>query len=254
MITKNYFTHTKIKSFVKAGFFTRNGGVSKKENYSLNCSLNSKDSEINVNKNIDICLKNLNIKKRIKFITQIHSNKIIKISNKNVGKKIFGDGLITNNKQIALGVLTADCCPIFIFDKDKKYICALHSGWKGALKNISAKGIEYFVKQKIVKKNIVVLIGPCLNFKNFEVKKEFKSKFISKNKKYSTFFKYKNKDKDLFNLRRLINYQFKVLGIKNIYNINKDTFSNKRVFFSHRRESQKLRDTGRMLNIIAFND
>ena len=42
--------------------------------------------------------------------------------------------------------------------------------------------------------------------------------------------------------------------IKNIYNINKDTFSNKRVFFSHRRESQKFRDTGRMLNIIAFDD
>ena len=44
MITKNYFTHEKIKSFVKAGFFTRNGGVSKKENYSLNCSLNHKDT------------------------------------------------------------------------------------------------------------------------------------------------------------------------------------------------------------------
>ena len=42
--------------------------------------------------------------------------------------------------------------------------------------------------------------------------------------------------------------------IANIYNINKDTFSNKRVFFSHRRESQKFRDTGRMLNIIAFDD
>ena len=100
----------------------------------------------------------------------------------------------------------------------------------------------------------MVLIGPCLSFKNFEVSKDFKSKFISKNKKYSIFFKYKNKDKDLFNLRKLINYQFKELGIKNIYNINKDTFTNKRVFFSHRRESQKFRDTGRMLNIIAFND
>jgi Uncharacterized conserved protein len=52
----------------------------------------------------------------------------------------------------------------------------------------------------------------------------------------------------------LINYQIKELGIKNIYNINKDTFSNKKIFFSHRRESQKFRDTGRMLNIIAFND
>ncbi len=254
MIIKNYFTHAKIKSFVKVGFFTRNGGVSKKENYSLNCSLNSKDTKVNVNKNIDICLKNLKIKKKIKFISQIHSNKIVKINKKNIGNKYSGDGLITSNKQIALGVLTADCCPIFIFDKNKKYICALHSGWKGALKNIAAKGIEYFVKQKIIKKNIVVLIGPCLSFENFEVSKDFKSKFISKNKKYAIFFKYKNKDKDLFNLRRLINYQFKELGIKNIYNINKDTFSNKKVFFSHRRESQKFRDTGRMLNIIAFND
>ena len=42
---------------------------------------------------------------------------------------------------------------VIIFDKNKRYICALHSGWKGALKNIAAKGIEYFVKQKIIKKN-----------------------------------------------------------------------------------------------------
>ena len=82
MISKNYFTHSKIKPFVKVGFFTRNGGVSKKENYSLNCSLNSKDTKVNVNKNIDICLKNLKIKKKIKFISQIHSNKIVEINKK----------------------------------------------------------------------------------------------------------------------------------------------------------------------------
>ena len=200
MITKFYFTHSKVKSFVRAGFFTRNGGVSKKENFSLNCSLNSKDTKINVNKNINICLKNLKIRKKIKFINQIHSNKIVEINKKNIGNKYSGDGLITSNKQIALGILTADCCPIFIFDKNKKYICALHSGWKGALKNIAAKGIEYFVKKKIIKKNIVVLIGPCLSFKNFEVSKDFKSRFINKNKKYSIFFKYKNKDLSLIHI------------------------------------------------------
>ena len=136
MIIKNYFTHAKIKTFVKAGFFTRNGGVSKKENYSLNCSLNSKDTKLNVNKNIDICLKNLKIKKKIKFISQIHSNKIVEVKQKNMGKKYSGDGLITSSKQIALGVLTADCCPIFIFDKNKRYICALHSGWNLSLIHI----------------------------------------------------------------------------------------------------------------------
>ena len=97
MITKNYFTHAKIKSFVRAGFFTRNGGVSKKENYSLNCSLNQRDTEINVKKNINICLKNLKIKKKIKFISQIHSSKIVEINKENIGKKYSGDGLITSD-------------------------------------------------------------------------------------------------------------------------------------------------------------
>jgi len=131
MIIKNYFTHAKIKSYVKVGFFTRNGGVSKKENYSLNCSLNSKDTKVNVKKNIDICLKNLNIKKKIKFISQIHSNKIVEINKKNIGNKYSGDGLITSNKQIALGVLTADCCPIFIFDKNKNIFALFIQVGKG---------------------------------------------------------------------------------------------------------------------------
>ena len=84
MIIKNYFTHAKTKSFVRTGFFTRNGGVSKKENYSLNCSLNRKYTKVNVNKNIDIFLKNLNIKKNIKFISQIHSTKIVEINKNNI--------------------------------------------------------------------------------------------------------------------------------------------------------------------------
>ena len=108
------------------------------------------------------------------------------------------------------------------------------------------------MKNKIFLILFYVFIQTNLNAENIQI--QSKNIIIDKNKEYSIFFKYKNKDKDLFNLRRLINYQFKELGIKNIYNINKDTFSNKRVFFSHRRESQKFRDTGRMLNIIAFND
>ena len=254
-LKKKFYSKNYSKSKIKFGFFTRFGGISKKNYSSLNCSLSSGDNKKLVKENINIALKKINLEKSsLKTVKQINSNKVLEITNNNLNKKIECDGMITQDTNISLAILTADCCPIFIFDKNKKYICALHSGWKGALKNIAAKGIEYFVKQKIIKKNIVVLIGPCLSFKNFEVSKDFKSKFISKNKKYSIFFKYKNKDKDLFNLRRLINFQFKELGIKNIYNINKDTFSNKRVFFSHRRESQKFRDTGRMLNIIAFND
>ena len=79
--------------------------------------------------------------------------------------------------------------------------------------NITKEGIKKIKNKKINKKDIIAVVGPCLGFKNYEVDKKFKSKFIKKNKILSKFFKPKNKNKDLFNLRGLINYQLKKEGI-----------------------------------------
>ena len=54
-------------------------------------------------------------------------------------------------------------------------------------------------------------------------------------------------------MRGLINFQFKILGVKNIFNINKNTYLNNELFYSHRRAThEKLLGTGRMINIISF--
>ena len=78
--------------------------------------------------------------------------------------------------------------------------------------------------------------------------------FIKKNIKYSNFFKYKNKKKSYFNLRALINYQLSELGLKKIYNINRDTYCNDNLFFSHRRATHKgQKATGRLINLISLS-
>ena len=253
---KNFFDLKKLKSNTHLGFFTSNGGVSKGNYLSLNCSTSSEDKKGNIKKNINIALKSLGIQnKKIILINQIHSNKILLVNKKNYKNIFYGDGLITGEKNLALGVLTADCAPIFIFDIQKNFVCCLHSGWKGALLNIVAKSIKKIKNKKISNKNIKAIVGPCLGFKNFEVDKKFKLKFINKNNKYSKFFKYKNKHKDLFNLRGLINFQLKEVGIKDVYNINKDTYKNTEIFFSHRRATHLNKDTtGRMINIISLKD
>ena len=251
-----YFNIKKFHKIVTCGFFTSRGGTSKGNFYSLNCSKNSKDNKINVSRNIKIALKSLNIhKKKIKLINQNHSNKTYIIDKNNFNKELHGDGLITKNKNIALGVLTADCAPIFLFDNKKRIICCLHSGWKGALSNIVKEGIKKIETGKINRKDIVAIVGPCLAFKNYEVDRKFKLKFINKNYQYSQFFKSKNKTKDLFNLRGLINFQLQKEGISNIFNIRKDTYKNRQIFFSHRRMNhQNLSSTGRMINIISLKD
>ena len=255
-MSKNYFYLKKLEKIINIGFFSSRGGISKENYHSLNCSKANNDNKKNVLTNIEIAKKNLGIAgKQLKLVSQIHSNKVIKIDKKNYNSNLVGDGLITTDKDIALGILTADCAPIFIFDYQKKIICSLHSGWKGTLSNIIASAIKKINKNKINNKKLIAIIGPCLGQQNFEVDKKFKLKFIKKNNYYSKFFKYKNKGKDYFNLRGILNYQLSVEGISQIYNIKKDTYKNSDFFFSHRKATHlNKKFTGRMINIISFKD
>ncbi len=253
---KNYFNIKKLSNKINFGFFTSLGGSSNGNYLSLNCSKNNKDKKINVKKNINIAIKKLGIEnKKLKLINQIHSNKIFLVDKNNFKNELYGDGLITTEKNIALGVLTADCAPIFIYDIQKTIICCLHSGWKGTLSNISKEGIKILKNNNIDISSSVAVIGPCLGFSSYEVNKKFKSKFIKKNKLYEKFFKSKNNIKDLFDLRGLINFQLKMEGLNKIYNIRKDTYKNADIFFSHRRAThQNKLETGRMINILSFRD
>ena len=68
-------------------------------------------------------------------------------------------------------------------------ISAIHAGWKGAIKGIVPKVINFMVKKGCKKKDIVAVIGPCISQNSYKVKDDFKSKFIKKNKKNIVFFK-----------------------------------------------------------------
>ena len=89
---------------------------------------------------------------------------------------------------------------------------------------------------------------------NFEVDQSFRLKFLTKNIKNKKFFyTSNNNNKYLFDMRSLIKNQIKENNIKNIDNIDLDTYSNKNLFFSHRRSTHlKELPTGRMINIIGF--
>jgi YfiH family protein len=253
MFLKNFFF---IKqSHLKHGFFTRLDGLSKKQFRSLNCSSSNNDDKKNVVENRLIAIKNLNLnKKKLILITQTHSSKVIRITKNNLDNNLKADGVITSLNNVVLGILTADCAPVIIYDDKNKFVCNLHSGWKGSLNNISQTAIKLFDKYQIKRKNLTAIVGPCLGVKNYEVDKNFQRMFIEKNIKYTKFFRYKNKKKSYFNLRALINYQLSELGLKKIYNINRDTYSSEKLFFSHRRSTHKgEKTTGRLINLISLS-
>ena len=167
-------------------------------------------------------------------------------------KKIKADALITDKKNIAIGVLTADCVPILIYDKELKIISAIHVGWKGAYKGIINKVIKFFFKKGSKIKNLFAVVGPSITKKNYEVQKDFKYRFLKKDKKSNNFFKTR-KNKTYFGLNNYVYNQLKKKGIKNLEIINKDTLDKKNNFFSARRSLQNNEsDYGRNISIIMI--
>ena len=243
-----------LKKFnkIEHGFFNSKGGLSKGIYKSLNCGLGSSDNKVLIKKNLKIVLKKLKQKrKKIVLLNQIHSNKIYFI-NKRSKKKLQGDGIITLNKSLAIGILTADCCPILFFDPSKKIIGAAHAGWRGAFKEIAKKMIFRFKKKGTKLKDLHVVIGPALSQKNYEVQKEFKFKFLNKTLSNRIFFKTKQK-KLYFDLVGYISNQIIKTGVKNIEIIRKDTYDPKNKFFSARRSiKNNFDDYGRNISIIMI--
>ena len=157
----------KIKKFneIKHCFFSRKGGFSKGFYRGLNCGKGSKDKKNDILKNLTFVAKRMGVKsKDLLLMHQTHSSKVTEIKKNNLRKKIRADAMITKMKGIALGVVTADCVPIILYDSRNEIIGCIHAGWKGAYLGIIKNTIKK-IKQLGSKNKIIACIGPCIGKK-----------------------------------------------------------------------------------------
>ena len=241
----------KIKQ-IKHCFFSRKNGFSKGIYKGLNCGKGSNDNKKNINKNLNYVAKKMGSEKtKLILMHQTHSNQVIEIKKNNYKKKILADAMITKMNGIVLGVLTADCVPLIVYDAKNKIIGCIHAGWKGALSGIIKNTINK-IKKNNSNNKIYASIGPCINKKSYEVDKNFYKKFISKSKNNKIYFSKKNRTKMFFNLRKFVTDKLLKLGVK-VDQVNRDTLSESSNFFSYRRSCKlKEKDYGRCISTIRM--
>ena len=152
------------------------------------------------------------------YLKQIHSDKILKytLNDKSI-KDEEGDAIITNEKNVIIGVFTADCVPIILIDEEKEVIAAVHSGWKGTFESITLKTIEKMKREfNTNEMKIKAYIGPHIRKCCYEVSEELKLKFIDKKK---TIDEEKLFNENNLNLEECIIDDLKTAGVQD-YNIN----------------------------------
>ena len=88
------------------------------------------------------------------------------------------DAFVTNRPGVAIGVRTADCVPVLLYDPVERVVAAVHAGWKGTVLHISegvleARGQEFGSRPE----NLLATIGPSIGPDSFQVGEEVAEKF-----------------------------------------------------------------------------
>jgi polyphenol oxidase len=156
---------------------------------------------------------------------QIHGNNIAVIdscSRGPVGREFAAcDGIITNQRGIALGIYVADCCAVYLVDPKTSAIGLVHSGRKGTELGVVTNAVlemaDRFGSNPV---NMVVQLSPCIRPAHYEV--DFAVEIIR---------------------------QCRTLGVKQIHDSRICTACDLDQYYSYRAEKGK---TGRMLAVIVL--
>lgn len=231
---------------VRHFFSSRIGGISTGNYESLNLGINTDDSQDRVEENIRRAFSAAGMSQgNAVYLKQVHGNTIYEVTENNLNqiRGAEGDGLITSAANIPIGIFTADCVPILIYDRVNRIAASLHGGWKGTELGIVKKVVDLMcARMGSTLDNILAAIGPCIGKCCFEVGEDVSRRFSSSSERDGRLYV----DLALENVNQL-----KVYGVpeNNISTSGICTYCNRDTLFSYRRDKGI---TGRMGSFIEI--
>src|SRR3990170_815445 len=239
-----------ISGQAEAAFLGRKGGISEPPYDSLNLSnrVGDKEESVTENKKIVSAAFNINPKDMV-CVKQVHGDfvYILDSEDKKGYEEVEADAIITGLKNVAIGILTADCVPVLIYDPIKRAAGISHAGWKGAALGIASKTVKAMTDEfGSNPSDILAAIGPsigvcCYNV-NPDVENEFKKRYIDA----SLYIKEGRLDLEGMNLLDLMQAGLKK---ENISVSSICTSCRNDLFFSYRKDALI---TGRQMSFVTI--
>lgn len=219
-------------------FFGSAGGVSGGKYLSLNTNLSSNDNTESIRRNFEIISGYFNKKPENMFTLRQSITNIAVLAENPSWFQIAADGAVTTDKNILLGVKTADCAPVLLADYKNGVIGVAHAGWRGAYKGIVENVVKLMKEKGAHIENIAACIGPCMQKESFEVKDDMRQTLLLADKSSANFFSAgKDNEHFYFDLSGFVEKKLYNLGVQNIDNSRIDTYPLQSGYFSYRRNT-----------------
>lgn len=189
---------------------------------------------------------------QIYYVDQIHSNRVVYLSSSmSLADMPAADAIVTDRKNVYIGVRTADCVPILVFDPERQIVAAIHAGYKGLLNGVIQNTINLMTSNFSSKpENLTVTIGPHICVDHYEVGFEVIQMF--RDRYHERFvFTMEPGSKPHLNLSHTALMILEDCGVDpdNLEDLNLCTYENEDLFFSYRRQKEAA---GRQFNCIGI--
>ena len=164
------------------------------------------------------------------------------------------DACMTGETGVACTIMVADCLPVLMCDTAGRWVAAAHAGWRGLAGDEGAGVLEALLDACALRgtppENILVWLGPCIGPEAFEVGADVKAAFCTVDPAAAKFFKPWADEKWLADLAGLARFRLERRGVSRVFGNDSQpawcTFTQASKFFSHRRDSRVLGQSGRM--------
>lgn len=251
--TLEILTHP-LLSDVKHGFFTRKGGASSGLFAGLNCGRRSSDQTDMVQVNRRRVADAMGVPAdHLATVKQVHSADVVTLTEDDdvvAARDVQADGIVTNRRDVAVAVLTADCQPILLADREAGVVGACHAGWRGALGGITEATVA--AMQALGAQRIRAVIGPTISQQAYEVGDDFMDEFLAEDPDYDRFFSGGPNGRPMFDLPGFGLMRLRDVGVEAEWSRH-CTYSDPSRFFSYRRATHEGQaDYGRLISAIAL--
>ena len=174
-------TYYNMGTGVTAFSTTRQGGCSTGNYAAFNINGYCGDDEVHIAANKVALCSLLGIdSNRLVMPHQVHDCVVRRIDGPQQGVIEGVDAVMTDVPQLCIGVSTADCIPVLLYDSIHRAVSAVHAGWRGAVLRIVQKAVETMHDTYgTAPADLQAVIGPGISLDSFEVGDEVYDQFLS---------------------------------------------------------------------------
>ena len=228
---------------VRAVTTTRVGGVSRGPYESFNLGDRAGDDPECVRRNRALLRATLNLPSEPVWLKQVHGVSVVDAA---APAGATADGAWSGTPGVVCVVLTADCLPVFLCDREGTKVALVHAGWRGLAAGVIEAGVRAL---GVPGENLLAWLGPAIGPQSYEVGDDVRNAFIGVDPDAARAFAPRAAGRWLADMYTLARQRLAALGVREIHGGGRCTFRERDKFFSYRRDGV----CGRMASLIWLN-